>query len=74
MITTFFFPNVNKREPYEEMATFKSLLGVQVHLLCLGDFFKNFLDDNPVINPNVTLQTVIHRFQDRSAPYRVTLA
>lgn len=39
------------------MQTFESLLGVEVHLLSLRYLFENFLDDNPVIDPNITVST-----------------
>lgn len=34
--------------------TFESLLSIQVHLLRLGDFLENLLDDDPVVDSDIT--------------------
>jgi hypothetical protein len=36
------------------MKTFEPLLGVQVNLLCLRDFFQKVLNDHPIKIPRIT--------------------
>ena len=35
--------------------TLEALLGAQVHLLCLGDFFQDFLNNHSVVNSDITV-------------------
>ena len=53
-MTTYVGLSETEKEYQKIKRTFESLLSIQVHLLRLGNFLENLLDDDSVVDSDIT--------------------